>query len=124
MNPLINHPILSGLPYKDLKNPTYEGIQFYLKKRRKTGKIMEWCSIVCIIGSFVIVILDNNLTGLSLSLIAVYQLSRSFDMQEKYQMTDDEIKRAIESVNNPIKVIQNNNPDSYKWIDQADKHWG
>jgi len=124
MNPLINHPILSGLPYKDLKNPSVECIKYYLAKKRKLWNRMKWGSFICIFVSIAISIIENTLTGMSLSVIAVYQFARSIDAENKYNMTDDEIIKAIESVHHPIKVTSDNNPDSYKWIGQADKHWG
>ena len=41
INPLLKHPILSGLPYDQLTSPTKEGIIIYLNKRRRNMTIVS-----------------------------------------------------------------------------------
>ena len=66
MNPLLNHPVFSHLPYKLLKNPTLEEIRPFLLKRARTMKLFKYGALISAFLQF--------LTLIDLSRIKMFEI--------------------------------------------------
>jgi hypothetical protein len=99
INPLLSHPILKHLPYRDLKNPTVESIHIFVKRRRRN---------LLIVGLFFIfapVLYSNinRLLGYGLGIVEYGFMLLSITLSiltlaqfDKCKLSADEIKRLLE----------------------------
>jgi len=95
MNPLLNHPLLAGLPYHDLHNPTIEGIRLYLSKKRKSSRILKWLMIFFVAGAIAMSLYEWHIQNPFILAIAIGTIVRLHQREKKYKMSDGEIEKAI-----------------------------
>ena len=96
MNPLLKHPILQHMPYTDLKNPTAEGIQKFVGKRRKNLMIL---SVVFLVLAPLDLLLvegrDLDLLDLANPALLVILSVAMFNLSRRSVMTQTETEAVL-----------------------------
>jgi hypothetical protein len=102
MNPLLKHPVLSSLPYKELMHPSLVGIKEQLKKKRAMLGSIAVGLVIAAVGMLVIGLSDLRSQGPSaaadkfiVSAIAAYSGFFTYSLRRKFLVPDSEIQSVL-----------------------------
>ena len=109
MNSLAKHPILQFLPYEIIKQPSFESINVWLKKKIKTFNIFRMITIIAFLLFIVnyLVFNDvkasvkglailNNILDIALPLSLLVLTILFHNLIKKYKLSDEEINNELQ----------------------------
>lgn len=94
INPLLKHPILGGLPYDQLKNPTREGIKVFVHKTRRNFSIIGSLFLILAVVQFLLEETIDLFSFLYPVLLLGLALAM-FIQKRKVNVSDEEIDRLL-----------------------------
>ena len=100
MNPFVDHQILKDLPYEEMKKPTKEGINSFLKSKRNNQQLLALAYTIfgMIIFIGVLITVERGLAQYLIifsSFSIIYRGILFFKSAKKFKMTDEEINIQI-----------------------------
>jgi len=98
LNPLLEHPLLGGLPYHDLTHPTREGLVRYLERRKRNAKrlALAYPVLATLICIAIVAFPEERTPALwFLMLFCIARYVERSKRSEKWTMTIEQIDAQI-----------------------------